>query len=247
MSAVDAQARQVLVTGSSRGIGKAVALQLAGAGFDVAVHCRGNVEQAQAVAAQVEALGQRSWVLQFDVADRTAAEQVLSKHLEQHGAFYGVVCNAGITRDNAFPAMSGDDWDSVLNTNLGGFYNVLRPLVMPMVSARQGGRIVTLSSIAGLAGNRGQVNYSATKAGLIGATKALALELGKRGITVNCVAPGIIETDMIDQVFVDEAKKMIPLRRFGQADEVASLVTYLMSDQASYITRQVISVNGGML
>ncbi len=247
MSAVDAQARQVLVTGSSRGIGKAVALQLAGAGFDVAVHCRGNVEQAQAVAAQVEALGQRSWVLQFDVADRTAAEQVLSKHLEQHGAFYGVVCNAGITRDNAFPAMSGDDWDSVINTNLSGFYNVLRPLVMPMVSARQGGRIVTLSSIAGLAGNRGQVNYSATKAGLIGATKALALELGKRGITVNCVAPGIIETDMIDEVFVDEAKKMIPLRRFGQADEVASLVTYLMSDQASYITRQVISVNGGML
>ena len=247
MSTVDAQARQVLVTGSSRGIGKAVALQLAGAGFDVAVHCRGNVEQAQAGAAQVEALGQRSWVLQFDVADRTAAEQMLSKHLEQHGAFYGVVCNAGITRDNAFPAMSGDDWDSVINTNLSGFYNVLRPLVMPMVSARKGGRIVTLSSIAGLAGNRGQVNYSATKAGLIGATKALALELGKRGITVNCVAPGIIETDMIDEVFVDEAKKMIPLRRFGQADEVASLITYLMSDQASYITRQVISVNGGML
>lgn len=247
MSAVDAQARQVLVTGSSRGIGKAVALQLAGAGFDIAVHCRGNVEQAQAVAAQVEQLGRRSWVLQFDVADRTAAEQVLSEHLEQQGAFYGVVCNAGITRDNAFPAMSGDDWDSVINTNLSGFYNVLRPLVMPMVSARRGGRIVTLSSIAGLAGNRGQVNYSATKAGLIGATKALALELGKRGITVNCVAPGIIETDMIDEVFVDEAKKMIPLRRFGQAEEVASLVSYLMSDQASYITRQVISVNGGML
>lgn len=247
MSAVDAQARQVLVTGSSRGIGKAVALQLAGAGFDIAVHCRGNVEQAQAVAAQVEQLGRRSWVLQFDVADRTAAEQVLSEHLEQQGAFYGVVCNAGITRDNAFPAMSGDDWDSVINTNLSGFYNVLRPLVMPMVSARRGGRIVTLSSIAGLAGNRGQVNYSATKAGLIGATKAMALELGKRGITVNCVAPGIIETDMIDEVFVDEAKKMIPLRRFGQAEEVASLVSYLMSDQASYITRQVISVNGGML
>ena len=247
MSAVDAQARQVLVTGSSRGIGKAIALQLAGAGFDIAVHCRGNVEQAQAVAAQVEALGRRSWVLQFDVAGRAGAEQVLNDHLEQHGAFYGVVCNAGITRDNAFPAMSGEDWDSVVDTNLGGFYNVLRPLVMPMVSARRGGRIVTLSSIAGLAGNRGQVNYSATKAGLIGATKALALELGKRGITVNCVAPGIIETDMIDEVFADEAKKMIPLRRFGQTDEVASLVTYLMSDQASYITRQVISVNGGML
>lgn len=247
MSAADAQGRQVLVTGSSRGIGKAVALQLAGAGFDVAVHCRGNIEQAQAVAAEVEALGRRSWVLQFDVADRAAAEQVLNSHLEQHGAFYGVVCNAGITRDNAFPAMSGEDWDSVINTNLGGFYNVVRPLVMPMVSARRGGRIITLSSVAGLAGNRGQVNYSATKAGLIGATKALALELGKRGITVNCVAPGIIETDMIGATFVDEVKKMIPLRRFGQVDEVASLVTYLMSDQASYITRQVISVNGGMI
>lgn len=158
-----------------------------------------------------------------------------------------MVCNAGITRDNAFPAMSEEEWDSVVHTNLDGFYNILQPLVMPMVQARQGGRIVTLSSVAGLAGNRGQVNYSATKAGLIGATKSLALELGKRKITVNCVAPGIIETDMIDDTFADEAKKMIPLRRFGQAEEVASLVGYLMSDAASYITRQVISVNGGML
>lgn len=239
--------RAVLVTGSSRGIGKAVALNLARDGFDVAVHCRGNREQAQAVADEITGLGRRSWVLQFDVADRAAAEQVLTEHLDNDGAFYGVVCNAGITRDNAFPAMSGDDWDSVIHTNLDGFYNVLRPLVMPMVSARRGGRIVTLSSIAGLAGNRGQVNYSATKAGLIGATKALSLELGKRGITVNCVAPGIIETDMIDEAISVEAKKMIPLRRFGQAEEVASMVAYLVSDQAGYITRQVISVNGGML
>ncbi|MDO3387783.1 3-oxoacyl-ACP reductase FabG [Gilvimarinus sp. SDUM040013] len=240
-------ARQVLVTGSSRGIGRAIALQLARDGFDVIVHCRGSVELGQAVVAEVQALGRESELLCFDVADRATTRNVLTDFVERKGAFYGVVCNAGITRDNAFPAMSEDDWDSVIHTNLDGFYNILQPLVMPMVQARKGGRIVTLSSVAGLAGNRGQVNYSATKAGLIGATKSLALELGKRKITVNCVAPGIIETDMIDEVFADEAKKMIPLRRFGQVDEVASLVGYLMSDSASYITRQVISVNGGML
>ncbi|MBU2885699.1 3-oxoacyl-ACP reductase FabG [Gilvimarinus agarilyticus] len=240
-------ARQILVTGSSRGIGRAIALQLAREGFDVVVHCRGSLEKGREVVAEIQALGRDSELLSFDVADRSAARAALTEYVERKGAFYGVVCNAGITRDNAFPAMSEDDWDSVIHTNLDGFYNILQPLVMPMVQARQGGRIVTLSSVAGLAGNRGQVNYSATKAGLIGATKSLALELGKRKITVNCVAPGIIETDMVDEVFADEAKKMIPLRRFGQADEVASLVSYLMSDSASYITRQVISVNGGML
>ncbi|MDO6748489.1 3-oxoacyl-ACP reductase FabG [Gilvimarinus sp. 1_MG-2023] len=240
-------ARQILVTGSSRGIGRAIALQLAREGFDVVVHCRGSLEKGREVVAEIQALGRDSELLSFDVADRSAARAALTEYVERKGAFYGVVCNAGITRDNAFPAMSEDDWDSVIHTNLDGFYNILQPLVMPMVQARQGGRIVTLSSVAGLAGNRGQVNYSATKAGLIGATKSLALELGKRKITVNCVAPGIIETDMVDEVFADEAKKMIPLRRFGQAEEVASLVSYLMSDSASYITRQVISVNGGML
>ena len=239
--------RRVLVTGSSRGIGKAIALQLAEAGFAISVHCRGSVEKADEVCAHIRELGVEAERLCFDVADRSAAREALEQSVAEKGAFYGVVCNAGITRDNAFPAMSEDDWDSVIHTNLDGFYNIVQPLVMPMVQARKGGRIVTLSSVAGLAGNRGQVNYSATKAGLIGATKALALELGKRKITVNCVAPGIIETDMIDEVFADEAKKMIPLRRFGQAEEVASLVGYLMSDQAGYITRQVISVNGGML
>lgn len=239
--------RRVLVTGSSRGIGKAVALRLAAQGFDVVVHCRGNREAAQVVAAEVSALGRKSGVLQFDVADRDAARQAITGDIEANGAYYGVVCNAGITRDNAFPAMSDEEWDSVIHTNLDGFYNILKPAVMPMVRARQGGRIVALSSIAGIAGNRGQVNYSATKAGLIGATKSLALELGKRRITVNCVAPGIIETDMIDEVFATEAKKMIPLRRFGTTQEVASLVNFLMSDEAAYITRQVISVNGGML
>ncbi|WP_020208036.1 3-ketoacyl-ACP reductase FabG2 [Gilvimarinus chinensis] len=239
--------RRVLVTGSSRGIGRAIALNLARQGFAVSVHCRGNVAKADEVCREIEALGCETERLCFDVADRAATREALEQSVASHGAFYGVVCNAGITRDNAFPAMSEEDWDSVIHTNLDGFYNVVQPLVMPMVQARKGGRIVTLSSIAGLAGNRGQVNYSATKAGLIGATKALALELAKRKITVNCVAPGIIETDMIDEVFADEAKKMIPLRRFGQVDEVASLVGYLMSDQAAYITRQVISVNGGML
>lgn len=237
----------VLVTGSSRGIGKAIALQLAAEGFDIAVHCRGQRAQAEAVAAEIRRLGRKTWVLQFDVADRATTEQVLSEHIAQHGAFYGVVCNAGIARDNAFPAMSDDDWDSVIHTNLDGFYNILKPLVMPMIQTRKGGRIITLSSVAGLVGNRGQVNYSATKAGLIGATKALALELAKRKITVNCVAPGVIETDMIEEVFTEEALKMIPMRRFGKAEEVAGLVAYLMSPQASYITRQVISVNGGMI
>lgn len=238
----------VLVTGSSRGIGKAIALHLAKMGFDIAVHCRGQREQAEAVAAEVRELGRSAWVLQFDVTDRAAAEQVLTGHLTAQGAFYGVICNAGIARDNAFPAMTGEEWDSVIHTNLDGFYNILKPLVMPMVQARKGGRIITLSSVAGLVGNRGQVNYSATKAGLIGATKALALELAKRKITVNCVAPGVIETEMTaDVAFAEETLKMIPMRRFGTAEEVAGIVGFLMSEQASYITRQVISVNGGMI
>jgi len=239
--------RRVLVTGSSRGIGRAIAVYLAEQGFDIAVHCRSRREEAEQVVAEIEALGRHATILQFDIADRQSAHAALEAELASHGAFYGVVCNAGITRDNAFPSLTDDDWDSVIHTNLDGFYNILKPLVMPMVQARQGGRIVTLSSIAGLAGNRGQVNYSATKAGLIGATKSLALELAKRKITVNCVAPGIIETEMTDDVFAEEALKMIPMRRFGKADEVASLVGFLMSDQSSYITRQVISVNGGML
>ena len=239
--------RCILVTGASRGIGRAIALRLARDGFDIAVHCRSRRELAEAVAAEIEALGRKARVLEFDVADRAACASALAADIETHGAYHGVVCNAGITRDNAFPAMSGEDWDSVIHTNLDGFYNVLQPCVMPMVRRRQPGRIVTLASVSGLAGNRGQTNYSAAKAGIIGATKALALELAKREITVNCVAPGLVDTDMLPPEVVDEAMKMIPLRRVGRPEEVAAAVSYLVSDDAAYVTRQVISVNGGML
>jgi 3-oxoacyl-[acyl-carrier protein] reductase len=173
--------------------------------------------------------------------------QLLEQDVTEHGAFYGVVLNAGLTRDAAFPALTDNDWDEVISTSLDGFYNVLKPLVMPMIRLKQGGRIVTMSSVSGLMGNRGQVNYSAAKAGLIGATKALALELAKRKITVNCVAPGLIETEMVTEEVKEHALKMIPLQRMGQVDEVAKVVKFLCSDDASYITRQVISVNGGLI
>lgn len=239
--------RTVLVTGSSRGIGRAIALRLARAGFDIVLHCRSGRDEAENAARDIERLGRRARILQFDIADREACRAALEADIEMHGVYYGVVCNAGITRDNAFPALTGDDWDSVLRTNLDGFYNVLAPLTMPMVRARRGGRIVALSSVSGLVGNRGQVNYSAAKAGIIGACKALALELAKRNITVNCVAPGLIETDMLSELPLDEIKKSIPMQRLGRADEVAGLVAYLFSDEAAYVTRQVISINGGLV
>lgn len=238
--------RTVLVTGSSRGIGKAIALHLARHGFDIAVHCVRGIDAAEATAASVRELGRQARVLQFDIANRDQARAILEADINEHGAYYGVVCNAGLTRDNAFPAISGEEWDTVLHTNLDGFYNVLNPIVMPMIRLRDGGRIVSLSSVSGLMGNRGQVNYSAAKAGLIGASKALALELAKRRITVNCVAPGLIETDMVENLPVDMIKQMIPMQRMGTADEVAALVAFLFSDEAAYITRQVISVNGGL-
>jgi len=236
----------VLVTGSSRGIGKAIALRLARDGFDVVLHCRSGRSEADAVAQQIVEMGRAARVLQFDIGDRAAAAAALEADIAAHGCYYGVVCNAGVARDNAFPAMSGEDWDIVLQTNLDGFYNVLNPLVMPMVQRRKPGRIVTMASVSGLIGNRGQVNYSAAKAGIIGATKALALELAKRAITVNCVAPGLIETDMVKEVPLDEALKMIPARRVGTPEEVAAAVSFLVGAEAGYITRQVISVNGGM-
>lgn len=235
--------KTVLVTGSSRGIGKAIALYLAGQGYDLVLHCRSQLDQAQVVAA---AIGPTTRVLQFDVSNRAQCADILNADMEQHGAYYGVVSNAGITADNAFPALSGEEWDSVIHTNLDSFYNVLQPIVMPMVRRRKPGRIVTLSSVSGIMGNRGQVNYSAAKAGIIGASKALALELAKREITVNCVAPGLIDTDMTHELPLDEIKRMIPARRVGKPEEVAATVAFLLSEPAAYITRQVIAVNGGL-
>lgn len=239
----------VLVTGASKGIGKAIALGLAADGFAIVVHYHRDEAGAQDTLEQIMAQGGSGRVMQFDSADRSQCRSVLEADIETHGAYWGVVNNAGITRDGAFPALSDDDWDGVIRTNLDSFYNVIQPCVMPMIGLRKGGRIITLSSVSGLMGNRGQVNYSAAKAGIIGATKALAIELAKRKITVNCIAPGLIDTGMIEmeEVALNEAMRMIPLQRMGQPEEVAGLARYLMSPVAGYVTRQVISINGGML
>ena len=237
----------VLVTGSSRGIGRAIALNLADAGYDIVVHCRSRREEAEAVATEITGKGRAARVIQFDIADRAASAAALEADVAEHGAYYGVVCNAGLTRDGAFPGLTSEDWDQVLRTNLDGFYNVLHPLVMPMIRRRKPGRIVCITSVSGMIGNRGQVNYSASKAGVIGAAKALAVELAKRKITVNCVAPGLIDTDMLDpEVPVEQILKVIPMERTGTPEEVAAAVRFLVSAEASYITRQVLAVNGGL-
>jgi len=236
--------KQVLITGSSRGIGKETAIYLAQNGYDVILHYNKTVPDE--VIKEIENFRESPRCLKFDIKDRQQCKKVLTEDIEKFGMYYGIVLNAGIAKDNVFPAMEDNEWDDVLTTNLGGFYNVLRPLVMPMIEKRIKGRIVTISSVSGLCGNRGQVNYSASKAGIIGATKALSLELAKRAITANCIAPGVIETDMTQDLPVEEVRKLIPMKRFGKAKEVASLVNYLLSEDASYITGQVISVNGGL-
>ena len=239
--------KTILITGSSRGIGKAIALALAEDGFDIVLHCRNRIDDAKKVAEEIKVMSRNVRILQFDVANREQVKQILTQDIEKYGAYYGVVLNAGLTRDNAFPAFSDEDWDKVIHTNLDGFYNVLHPIIMPMIRRRDNGRIVCISSVSGIIGNRGQVNYSASKAGLIGAAKALAVELAKRKITVNCVAPGLIETEIIDEnVPVAEILKAIPMGRMGQAEEIAHTVRFLMHKQSGYITRQVISVNGGL-
>lgn len=239
----DKNNKEILITGSSRGIGKATAILLAEQGYNIVLHCNKNIDKAKAVQ---EEIGNNARILQFDISNREQTQEILTKDIEENGVYFGLVLNAGIAKDNVFPAMEDDEWDSVINTNLNGFYNVVKPLILPMIQSRRKGRIVTLSSVSGLSGNRGQVNYSASKAGIIGATKALSLEVAKRGITVNCVAPGVIESDMTEDLPKDRVLDMIPMKRFGTAEEVANVISFLVSDKASYITGQVISVNGGL-
>lgn len=241
--------KTVLVTGASKGIGKSIACKLAQDGFTIVVHYHHDKEGAQNTFDTIHSFGGAARLIQFDVSNRLQSQQILEADIEQYGAYYGVVNNAGIIRDAAFPALTEKDWSEVIHTDLDSFYNVLHPCIMPMIGLRNGGRIIVLSSVSGIVGNRGQVNYSAAKAGVIGASKALALELAKRKITVNCIAPGLIDTGILDMepIALQEAMKMIPLKRMGHVDEVAGLASYLMSDIASYVTRQVISINGGMV
>ena len=241
--------KKVLVTGASGGIGKAVALAVAAAGYYVICHYNRNKNKAEDVLTAIKQNGGDGELIQFDISDREDCRTKLSALTEKHGALWGIINNAGITKDNTFVALSGDDWDSVVHTNLDSFYNVLQPLVLPIASRKnkRGGRIITIASVSGVMGNRGQTNYSASKAGIIGATKALAVELASRAITVNCIAPGVIETDMINGAPLDIILESIPMKRVGKPEEVAALAVFLLSEQAGYITRQVISVNGGIV
>ncbi|OCF95772.1 3-ketoacyl-ACP reductase FabG2 [Gilliamella sp. wkB308] len=241
--------RTVLVTGASKGIGQAIAYKLSQDGFTIAVHYHSDKQGALDTQVTIEKLGGKARLIQFDVSNHSQCQQTIEQDIALNGAYYGVVNNAGIIRDGAFPALTENDWKDVIHTDLDSFYNVLHPCIMPMIGLRRGGRIIVISSVSGIAGNRGQVNYSAAKAGVIGASKALALELAKRKITVNCIAPGLIDTGILDMepIALQEAMKMIPLKRMGQVEEVAGLASYLMSDLAGYITRQVISINGGMI
>jgi 3-oxoacyl-[acyl-carrier protein] reductase len=238
--------KKVLITGASRGIGRAIALAVSGAGYHITAHYHKGKEAAESLHGEIIQKGGSVELIRFDVSNRDECQEKLEQWTEKNGAFWGVICNAGISADDSFPGMSGEYWDSVLRTDLDSFYNVLHPLMMPICRKKEG-RIITISSVSGITGNRGQVNYSAAKAGIIGATKALAVELASRSITVNCIAPGIIETDMIREVPLDRVLPSIPMGRVGKPEEVAALAVFLLSESASYITRQVISVNGGMV
>lgn len=239
--------RRILVTGGSRGIGRSIATELGRAGFDVAINFRSREDAALEVRQEIEDAGGTASLLGFDIADRAAAAAALEADVKERGAFWGVIANAGVTADGLFASMDGESWDRVLHTNLDGFYNVVQPLVMPMVRLRDGGRVIAMSSVTGIGGNPGQVNYAASKAGLIGAVKALAKELAKRKIAINAVAPGFIETDMVAELPQDQMLAQVPMQRLGKPEEVAALVRFLCSDSAAYITGQAISINGGMV
>jgi len=236
----------ILVTGASSGIGRAIAIRLANDGYDIVVHYSSNREGADDTMTQVCAFSPNSRLINFDLSDEQETRAAIEADMEEHGTYYGVVCNAGITRDGVFPALISDDWRQVIDVNLNGFYNVLHPVVLPMVQRRKPGRIITISSASGVMGNRGQVNYSASKAGIIGASKALALDLARKKITVNCVAPGLIESDMTKDLPKERIIGSVPMGRVGKPEEVAATVSFLCSPDAAYITRQVLSVNGGL-
>ena len=237
--------KQVLVTGASGGIGSAIAEDVAQAGYAVVAGYNRGKTRVDELIQRVQAAGGEIRGLQLDISDRDQCREVLTKDIEENGTYYGLILNAGVCADMTFAGMSGDSWDKVVDTNLGGFYNVVQPLVMPMCRKRIG-RIITISSVSGVIGNRGQVNYSASKAGIIGATKALATELASRNITVNSIAPGVIETEMIKDAPLDIILQAVPMKRVGKPSEVAATAVFLLSEGAAYITRQVISVNGGL-
>jgi 3-oxoacyl-(acyl-carrier-protein) reductase len=242
------EGKKALVTGASRGIGRAIAVALAEAGADVAINYAGSAAAAAETAAAVEALGRKALLVQADVGKLDAFEQMVAQVLEAFGSLDILVNNAGITRDNLMMRMKEEDFDQVIETNLKGVFNGIKAVTRPMMKQRSG-RIINISSVVGAIGNAGQANYAAAKAGVIGLTKSAARELAARGITVNCVAPGFIETDMTDKLPEDIKTQMfgqIPLARFGQAAEVASVVRFLASDAASYMTGQTLHVDGGM-
>lgn len=243
--------KTILVTGASGGIGRAIALYAAKAGYYVICHYNRGIERAQETLDLIKSEGGNGEIVKFDVTNRDECREILNKITGEKGPLWGIISNAGITRDNVFAAMKGDEWDDVIRTDLDSFYNVIQPLVLPMArrTNKRGGRIIVISSITGIIGNRGQVNYSAAKAGIIGAAKALAMELASRKITVNCIAPGLIETDMIKGIIPEMYEKIvesIPMNRVGKPEEIASLAVFLLSEESGYITKQVISVNGGM-
>src|SRR5512142_2632533 len=238
--------KRALVTGGSGGIGAAICRKLAADGFHVYVHANSGMQKAEETAAEIKAAGGSAQAIAFDVANAEQTAAALQTVLAE-GPIQVLVNNAGIHDDAVMPGMNAQQWNRVIDVSLNGFFNVTQPLLLPMIGKRWG-RIINISSVAAIAGNRGQTNYAAAKAGLHGATKSLALEVGSRGITVNAIAPGIIESAMTENVFDKDAiKRMVPVGRAGKPEEVAELVAFMASDNAAYISGQIISINGSMI